>query len=187
MEVANRRPNRAAIAALDVRPNDDVLEVGFGPGAAIRALAALAPAGRIYGVDRSQVMLDLARRRNRAAIRSGQVVLKLGSFDSLPLPDRSVSKILAVNVVYFWSDPAPVLKELNRVLRPGGGISIYATDASTMRRWKFATEETHRRFDSDALAKLLQSGDFGGDTISITEVRPAFGVRGLIATATKDH
>jgi len=185
MEIANQQPNRAAIAALDIGPGDDVLELGFGPGAAIKVLAELAPAGKIYGVDQSQVMLDLACRRNRAAIRAGQVVLKLGSFDSLPLPDCSVSRILAVNVAYFWSHPTPILKELKRVLRPGGSIAIYVTEASTMRRWKFATPQTHRTFDRQALTELLRNGGFGDDRITIVETRPALGVRGLVATVSK--
>ena len=57
MALANRRPNRAAIDALDIRPAEEILELGFGPGDAIKALAALAPRGWIYGIDKSSLML----------------------------------------------------------------------------------------------------------------------------------
>lgn len=181
MALANRRPNRAAIAALDIQPGDHILELGFGPGAAITAMAALAPRGRIYGVDKSQAMLELARRRNVTAIRAGRVALRQSPFEALPLPDASVDKILAVNVVYFWTDAAPILREVRRVLRPGGLVSIYATDASAMGRWKFAGPETHRLFDRQSLAALLQGGGFHEERICIREVQPVPGIRGLLA------
>lgn len=185
MGVANRRPNRAAIDALDIRAGDEILELGFGPGNAIGTLAALAPLGRIHGIDKSPLMLARARRRNMREIRSGHVVLKQGSFDDLPLPDASVDKILAVNVVYFWDDARPVLAEVRRVLRPGGLLSIYATDVSAMRRWKFAGPGTHRTFDRHTLAELLQSGGFAGDEIDVRKIRTTLKIRGLIATVRK--
>jgi len=185
MEIVNRGPNRAAIEALDIQPSDRILELGFGPGAAIETLAALAPLGKIRGIDQSPVMLDLARRRNMREIRAGHVVLKQGTFENLPLPDASIDKILAVNVVYFWDDAAPILEEMKRVLHPGGLVSIYATDVSAMRHWKFAGPETHRTFDRRALTDLLRDGGFDGDRIRIRNIRTTLSVRGLVATARK--
>ena len=185
MKVANRRPIRAAIEALEIRPADAILELGFGPGDGIKRLAALAPSGKIRGIDKSPLMLALARKRNRREIRSGHVILQQASFENLPLPDACVDKILAVNVVYFWDDARPVLAEARRVLRPGGLVSIYATDASAMRSWKFAGPETHRIFDRRALAELLQDGGFDTDQIHVAEVRTVLNVHGLIATARK--
>ena len=185
MELANRRPNREAIAALDIEPDDDILELGFGPGAAIEALAMLAPQGRIFGVDISQTMLELACQRNQMAIRTGRMVLTQGGFDHLPLAGGSVDKILAVNVVYFWHDAETILREVQRVLRPGGLICLYATDAAAMRRWKFAGPETHRTFDRQALAALLQNGGFAADQIVLREIRVLPNIPGWIATARK--
>ena len=185
MEVANRQPNRLAIDSLDLRAADEIPELGFGPGDAIGILAALAPSGKIYGVDKSPLMLARARKRNLREIRSGRVVLKQGSFDDLPLPDALVDKILAVNVVYFWDDVRPVLEEARRVLRPGGLFSIYATDASAMGRWKFAGPETLRTFDRHTLAELLQIDGFDSNTICIRQIRTTLNVRGLIATVRR--
>ncbi len=183
MALANRRANRAAIEALGIAPEDEILELGFGPGAAIETLAALTPGGRVYGVDKSQVMLALACKRNKAAMRAGRVVLKQGSFDKLPLPAAAVDKVLAVNVIYFWREAGAVLSEIRRVLRPGGVLAIYATDAGAMRRWKFAGPVTHRTFDRPGLAALLAEAGFDPAQIDIRETRPAPGIRGWVATA----
>jgi len=185
MRIANRRPNALAIGALQIAPQDDILELGFGPGHAIERMVALAPFGTIYGVDRSAVMLDQARKRNAAAIRSGRVYLKQCEFDRIPLPDSSVDKILAVNVIYFWADTAKILHEVRRVLRPGGLISIYATDASAMRHWKFAGPGTHRLFDADGLAVALRRGGLVHDRIDIVMIKAGPGVSGLIARIQK--
>jgi SAM-dependent methyltransferase len=182
MAVANRRPNTLAIAALEIGPRDHILELGFGPGRAIEQMAVLAPFGKIYGIDQSSVMVAQAARRNARAVRSGRVFLRQGKFNRIPLPDDSVDKILAVNVVYFWIDAGTVLREMRRVLRPGGLISLYATDASTMRRWKFAGPDTHRHFEADDLVGVLRHGGFRDDPISIARVQVGLGVRGLIAT-----
>jgi ubiquinone/menaquinone biosynthesis C-methylase UbiE len=81
---SNVRRNRWVVSLLDVQPSDRVLEVGFGPGLAIAGLSALTPNGMVFGVDHSEVMLRVARRRNAAAVRAGRVVLRLAEADALP-------------------------------------------------------------------------------------------------------
>jgi ubiquinone/menaquinone biosynthesis C-methylase UbiE len=182
MGVVNRTPNRLAIDALDVQPDDHVLELGFGPGRGIEALAALARRGKVCGVDQSVAMLGQARSRNADAIRRGQVCLRLGRFDALPFADQSADRILAVNVIYFWGDGADVIAEIRRVLRPGGRLVIYATDASSMRRWPFAGPDTHQVFDATTLRAWLNDTGFEAGDVMVTEVAAGPGVQGLIAT-----
>ena len=185
MRAINRRPNDAAIAALAIRPGDCVLDLGCGPGAAIREIARRATDGTVYGVDQSQVMLDQAGRLNRAAVASGRVVLRRAGFEQLPFPDASIDKALAVNVAYFWADADAILAEIDRVLRPGGRLAIYVTDAAVMRRWKFAGPETHRLFDASLLRTMLLSGPFAKSHVEIASMQAGPGVPGLVALAHK--
>ncbi|WP_436634992.1 class I SAM-dependent methyltransferase [Actinomadura kijaniata] len=121
---SNRRRNRWVVSLLDVRPTDRVLEIGFGPGVAIAELARRATAGRVYGVDHSDVMLRQATKRNKAAIRAGRVELLCTSVDRLPPFDDPLDAIVAVNSAGFWPDPAERLRELRALLRPGGRIAL---------------------------------------------------------------
>lgn len=121
---SNRQRNRWAVALLDVRPTDRVLEVGFGPGIAIAEFARRVTQGRVHGVDRSAVMVRQASRRNRAAIRAGRVELTHAAVDQLPHFDEPLDVILAVNTLGFWTEPATRLHELRRLLRPGGRIAL---------------------------------------------------------------
>jgi len=186
MRAVNRRPNALAIGRLAIGPADQILEIGFGPGEAIRTMAAKAKAGRVYGVDRSAAMVSLASRRNRCGIADGRVRLFEANSLSLPLAAESIDKILAVNVIYFWDDVAGVLHEARRVLRHGGVLSLYATDAAAMRRWKFAGPETHHLYSEESLRRVLGEAADSRDDVSVERVMVAPGLPGLIAVLVKN-
>src|SRR6266508_778465 len=75
MRPSNRLRNLRTVELLDIRSDDRVLEVGFGPGLAVARAAALASAGNVVGIDHSELMLRQASRRNAEAIRAGRVEL----------------------------------------------------------------------------------------------------------------
>lgn len=185
MRMVNREPNDLALKALGVCSGDDALELGFGPGEGVRALARLTSGGTVHGIDQSAAMLAQARSRNRAAVDDGRVRLSLAKFDATGLPDLSVDRIAAVNVAYFWHDGREVLTELDRVLRPGGRISLYVTDAAAMSRWAFAASGHHRLFDAAGLAAFLSSGPFPTSAIRIMRRTLRLGVPGLVAVIDK--
>jgi ubiquinone/menaquinone biosynthesis C-methylase UbiE len=185
MSIVNKAPNRLAIEALCIRPSDTVLELGFGPGDAVNAMAALATEGLVLGIDRSPEMAALASRRNRAELERGSVQLCLGRFEALPWRDGAADKILAVNVAYFFSADGREIVEARRVLKPGGLMAVYVTDKSTMAHWKFSGPDTHALYGEEELRALLVRGGFSAADVTIDRVELALGVRGLLAVARK--
>jgi SAM-dependent methyltransferase len=150
---SNQQRNSWAVALLDLRPTDRVLEVGFGPGLAIAELARRAPDGRVYGIDHSAVMVRRACRRNHAAIRASRVTLTHGSVDRLPGFGEPLDAILAVNSLGFWPDPAQRLHDLRHPLRPGGRIALV-----TQPRCPGATRDTTTRAARELEDLLIQAG-----------------------------
>jgi SAM-dependent methyltransferase len=122
---SNLARNRWAVELLDVQPTDRVIELGCGPGVAIAALAARATRGLVVGVDHSQVMIGQAGRRNRPAIQAGRVRLVHMPVERLStIGDGPFDAALAVNTVGMWADPTARLRELARLLQPGGRIAL---------------------------------------------------------------
>src|SRR5271165_1522341 len=117
---SNRKRNAWAVSLMDVEASDRVLEVGFGPGIAIREFARRATSGEIVGIDRSTVMWAQAARRNASAIREGRVSLTVASIEDRPRLVGPFDKILAVNNMGMWQAPELRLKDLTGMLRDGG-------------------------------------------------------------------
>jgi SAM-dependent methyltransferase len=122
---SNARRSRWAVDLLDVQPTDRVIEIGFGPGVALAELAERAGAGLVVGVDPSPVMLRQACHRNAAAIRAGRVQLHLAPVENLPEDlGGPFDKLLAVNTVGMWHDPAARLADLAGRMRDGGRVAL---------------------------------------------------------------
>ena len=115
--------NRWMVECLDVGPHDRVLDVGCGPGLAV-ARAAEVSAGPVVGVDASETMVRMARRRNQAAAREGRVEIRRADAALLPYPDAHFTRAGSLNSLQFWPAPAAGLGELYRVLAPGGRVAV---------------------------------------------------------------
>jgi ubiquinone/menaquinone biosynthesis C-methylase UbiE len=124
MARVNRDAAVQVIEMLDVRPDDKVLEVGFGPGVAVQLLLQRVPAGSVAGIDYSQEMVRQAAARNAAALRNGRVDLRYGSAERLPFADETFDKALAINSMQAWPDGRAGLREIQRVLKHGGCVAL---------------------------------------------------------------
>ena len=120
----HRPENEWTVAQLDLRPADQVLELGCGPGVALGLATLQAPQGRVAGLDYSLTMVRAARQRNAAAVRRGHVALHRGDVTRLPFAGASFDKAFGIHTVYFWPNPHAALREIRRVLRPGGALAL---------------------------------------------------------------
>lgn len=166
LRASNRERTRRTVELLGVRPGDQVLEVGFGPGLGVEALARLAGGGRVVGLDHSALMVRQAARRNAAAIAAGRVVLLLGSAERLPPLPGLFDKVMAVNVHMFWGDPVPVLRGLGRAMRPGGIIAL-----TFQPRGRGASAE-RARAGAEGIAAALRQAGFDEVRVEIIEMAP---------------
>jgi ubiquinone/menaquinone biosynthesis C-methylase UbiE len=112
------------LSLLDLQPDSQVLEIGFGPGVSTQYASERATRGFVTGIDHSETMVQAARKRNAAAIKAGRMALQQGDVASLAYPDESFDRIFSIHSIYFWPKPVDCLKELRRVLKLGGLIAI---------------------------------------------------------------
>ena len=118
--------NPTALASL--RPGEVVLDLGSGGGFDVFIAARkVAPAGRAIGVDMTPDMLEKARR-NAEAFRASSglenVEFRLGEIEHLPVADASVDVVLSNCVINLSQDKPQVWREIARVLKPGGRVSV---------------------------------------------------------------
>lgn len=108
------------ITRAGLQPGQQVLDVGTGTGAvALQAASLVAPTGSVIGIDISADMLALARRRADDA-RAGNVDLREGRAESLPVADGACDVVLASLSLMYALDRATAAREIARVLHPGG-------------------------------------------------------------------
>lgn len=105
-------------------PDDDVVDIGCGPGVAVRRAAARG-ASSVVGVDPAAVMLRVAHALTRVS-RSDTPTVRYeeGAAEALPLPDGSVTVAWSLATVHHWLDLDAGLTEVRRVLRPSGRFLV---------------------------------------------------------------
>ncbi len=116
------------IATARLRPGEVVVDLGCGGGLdVLLAAPKVGPAGKAIGIDMSEDMIALARR-NAAKGADGQPVgnveFHLSTIDKLPLDDDSVDCVISNCVINLAPDKDAVLREVHRVLRPGGRVAV---------------------------------------------------------------
>lgn len=148
------------ISLLEIQSTDHVLEIGFGPGYGIQQVAKIAAQGRVAGVDFSEAMLRQASRRNDAAIAASRVELCLGDASALLYPENTFHKVFATNVAYFWKDPLPNLRELRRVMKPGGSLALYVTAKEDLLKFKVTQTGVYHLYAGEELVRLLTQAGF---------------------------
>lgn len=168
MNQMNGAINAAAFRTLAPQCGHRLLEIGFGNGKLIPQLLSLAAELRYCGIDNSPTMLAEAAANNRTGIDAGQVALKSGTSSALPLADESFDRALAINVVYFWEEPARDMAEIFRVLAPGGLFvfnSMTPAFAATMPHVR--PEFGFRIHDAPRLTALAEEAGFTNVTVEV--------------------
>jgi arsenite methyltransferase len=118
--VEQRRATRALLA---LRPGERVLDIGSGPGFLAAEMAAeVGPEGKVVGVDPSDSMLEMGRRRD------APVEFVAGDAVALPFDDESFDAVVSTQVYEYVADMPAALAEARRVLRTGGRLLILDTD-----------------------------------------------------------
>jgi SAM-dependent methyltransferase len=167
-DIASRSavPEAAALASLgcgnptsvaELRPGEHVLDLGSGGGIdVILSARRVGPAGKAYGLDMTDEMLDLARRNARIAEVENVEFLR-GMIEEIPLPSASIDVVISNCVINLSPDKPRVFAEMARVLRPGGRIGIadvVADDTLT------AAERAERGSHVGCIAGALSASEY---------------------------
>jgi SAM-dependent methyltransferase len=109
-----------------VARNAAILDIGCGGGRTLQRLAALAPEGKLAGIDYSAASVAVSRETNARDVESGRMRIEEGSVAALPFPDGAFDLVTAVETHYYWPDLPANVREIFRVLKPGGTFALIA-------------------------------------------------------------
>ncbi len=132
-ELLDRLPDKALAASRGcgdpvsvacLQPGEHVLDLGSGGGIdALIASAYVGSEGKVYGVDMTDEMIELARS-NASAAQVANVEFIKGDIEDIPLPDACVDVVISNCVINFADDKPAVFAEASRVLKPGGRFVV---------------------------------------------------------------
>ncbi|MGH7022071.1 MAG: class I SAM-dependent methyltransferase [Caulobacteraceae bacterium] len=123
MEAINAPAYRFALDLLEIEPESDVLEIGFGTGRMIELMLART-SGLVVGVDPARTMVDVANARTTVRRADARVRLSLGSDGDLDFPPASFNRVVALHSFQFWPDPSTTVRHLRSLLRPEGRFTL---------------------------------------------------------------
>ncbi|HMF22244.1 MAG TPA: class I SAM-dependent methyltransferase [Pseudolabrys sp.] len=152
----NARMNAFAVKQLSLRPDDHVLEIGFGGGATLPAL--IAGAKFVVGVDRSADVVGWAKSKYARAIAEGRAEFHEGHVETLPFESASFGKVCTVNTVYFWKSLETGFAEIRRVLVQGGRVAVGFLPKDRMARMNMPADIFTLCAAEDVVAALKTCG-----------------------------
>ncbi len=114
------------LGCIAIEKHRTILDVGCGGGRTVSKLAAIATQGKVYGVDYSEESVAASKRTNTPWIDLGGVEIRHGSVSQLPFPDSMFDLVTAVETHFWWPDLPGDMREVFRVLKPGGTLIVIA-------------------------------------------------------------
>ena len=157
MNCMNKKLYNAVIENLNIQTTDTILDIGFGNGYLVHKLSNENPQ-KMFGIDISPDMLNVATKKSRKNIEQGKVELLLANVQDLPFENDFIDKIYTINTVYFWQNIHRGFAEIKRVLKPNGVFLnvIYVKewlDKSPMTQYGFS------KFTAEQIEKItVESG-----------------------------
>lgn len=156
---SNTEMNKVTLSALDLKDADHILEVGFGGGALLTAMAKYNAEVTLHGADFSPDMVKLCKKKMSKLISEGRLHLDCASVENLPYQAETFSKICSVNSIYFWEDCAAVIRELKRVLQQNGMLIITLGDKTLMSK-QTVTEHGFKLYTALDVQQIMEAEGF---------------------------
>jgi ubiquinone/menaquinone biosynthesis C-methylase UbiE len=168
-----RRAFRELAAAAGIRPGDRVLDVGCGTGYFVRMLAEIVGAhGSVVGVDAAPEMVAYAASRSRSA---ANVTFEVGSAGALSFPASSFDAVVSSLTMHHLgaADQLPAVREMRRVLKPGGRLLIAEFQAPHGHGWRLLLGPTGLAAMAHAVPHIeAQVAEVGFSEIQLGDVAP---------------
>lgn len=159
MNKANNNLYDKIIDILDVQGGEKILEIGFGNGRFFEKLFKKTKNIKVSGVDFSESMVNSAREYNEELIDDDRLELLYCSSNAMPFETGTYDKIFCINLIYFWENPSENLREIYRILKPGGKFYTCFRTKDCLSKLPY-TKYWEILYDEDEWKNLLEKNNF---------------------------
>lgn len=159
MVKSNQKNYNRLIKDLNLQPQDQVLEIGYGPGIGIFMITEQCPSCIIHGIDFSKLMYNKATKYNKQYIDKRRVQLQFGDFLKVPVKHSSYDKIFCLNVVYFWDELKTPFQKVLYQLKEDGSFHIYMAERNTLMEKK-APDSVFNKYSIEQVTEALKEAGF---------------------------
>jgi SAM-dependent methyltransferase len=175
--------NRHVVELVEPGHGERVLDIGTGNGMSLRSIAERTGDGLAVGVDHSAIMCRRATRINADLIAAGRARVCCTASDAIPFEVAFFDAALSVHTLYFWDPAEPHLREIARVLRPGGRFVLVFRPAGAPGTSDFPAAVYRFRSLPEVEGLLLACG------FDVTEIiRPVMGDESIaLLCATRNY
>ena len=146
------------LSLVEIHDGWTMLDIGCGGGATLKRLLKRSKGAQVYGIDISEESVAKARKVN-ANVLDRQVFVTQGSAEKLPYEDNKFDLVTAVETVYFWPDLPNCLKEVRRVVKPGGCFAIMVEVLESDSVWTDVVEGM-TAYSPEQLKEMLEGAGF---------------------------
>jgi cyclopropane fatty-acyl-phospholipid synthase-like methyltransferase len=151
-----------AVEMLAVEPNDPLLEIGCGHGVAVSLVCERLVNGTITAIDRSEKMLEMARKRNKRHAVVGKALFQCASLGKAEFGTDRFNKIFAIHVNLFREQPSREIEIVKNLLTPEGALYLCHQPPVAGKTEEFAAHT----------AKALEDHDFSIHELLFAELKP---------------
>ncbi len=146
------------LSLVEIHEGWTMLDIGCGGGATLKRLLKRSKGAQVYGIDISEESVAKARKVN-ANVLDRQVFVTQGSAEKLPYEDNKFDLVTAVETVYFWPDLPNCLKEVRRVVKPGGRFAIMVEVLESDSVWTDVVDGM-TAYSPEQLKEMLEGAGF---------------------------
>lgn len=158
MNVINKAMYRKTISLLEVKAEDNVLDIGYGNGYLLQCIYKKANVN-LYGIDISDDMKAQACGKNKRALVEGKLFLEIGDCCDLNYEENYFQAITSINTVYFWSDVVKGLSEIYRTLKDGASFFNVLYTREWLDKLSY-TEKGFKKYDANQLVEFGRQAGF---------------------------
>jgi ubiquinone/menaquinone biosynthesis C-methylase UbiE len=157
-DIGNAKLNRLVYEKLSPKPGDNILEIGSGTGKLLGQIVRQVEGCMVTGIDFSDTMVSISRRRNRKHIENGRVTIHKGDIDTVSFSEDMYTKICSVNTIYFWPDPEATARNIVRLLRTGGMLALGFEDIAQLEQRRLDKSVFRLYSTGEVEALLIEAG-----------------------------